>query len=38
MTTPEPVERAFGVLKRLVDRLDRWSARGRCPGWPKPDC
>ena len=28
MTTPEPVERAFGVLTRLVDRLDELVGNG----------
>jgi oligoendopeptidase F len=37
MTTPAPIERAFGVLKRLVDQLDTLVGAGPLAWLPKPD-
>ena len=38
MTTPEPVERAFGVLTGLVDQLDTLVGEGPLPWLAAPDC
>jgi oligoendopeptidase F len=38
MTTPEPIERAFGVLTGLVDQLDTLVGAGPLPWLAQPDC
>lgn len=38
MTSHEPIERAFGVLEGLVDRLDALVGDGPLPWLPAPDC
>ncbi|GAC1433772.1 MAG: hypothetical protein NVSMB65_07740 [Chloroflexota bacterium] len=38
MTSPAPIERAFGVLEDLISRLDRLVGVGPLPWLPRPDC
>ena len=38
MATPEPIERAFGVLKGLVDQLETLVGDEPLPWLPMPDC
>jgi oligoendopeptidase F len=38
MTDAAPIERAFGVLEGLIDRLDRLVGTGPLPWLPRPDC